>query len=337
MRPPAHWHAPRARRGPDFTWWVIVGALAVVVAVALVGRAIDASNDATPGATTVGAEDAVPPSSEVLGAQQCGDEGCPTPAETPVVVASTAAAPSITARAAVVMEASCGAVLYAKNQDAQFPPASLTKVVTALVADDLSQPDELVSIQVNGALMVASTGSTVMGLEPGQEMTMRDLLHGLLLASGNDAAIAIAEHVAGNVPEFVDLMNEKAAELGLEHSRFSNPHGLDQPEHYSSAFDMASFGREALANPRLAAIVRTQKFQPAWSGPQVWNGNELVGFYRGAIGVKIGYTEKAGQTIVAAAERDGRTVIVSLLRSWQRYTDSMALMDWAFDKTENAC
>jgi D-alanyl-D-alanine carboxypeptidase len=335
MRPPAHWHDTRRRSSNEFTWWVIVGAIAVVVAVALVGRLIVAASgdggDGTPASAL-----SLPTNSGE--ASDCPEHICVTPTEALAAVeGASKPAPDVTARGAVVMEASCGELLFAKNPDAQFAPASTTKIVTALVADDLSLPEELVYIDVNSALLVASTGSTVMGLEPGQEMTIRDLLYGMLLASGNDAAIAIAEHVAGSVPDFVELMNDKASELGLEHSRFANPHGLDQPEHYSSAHDMAMFGRELLNNEQLASIVRTQKYQPAWNGPEVWNGNELIGFYPGAVGVKIGYTENAGQTIVAAATREGRTVIVSLLSSWQRYTDTMALFDWAFGQTESAC
>jgi D-alanyl-D-alanine carboxypeptidase (penicillin-binding protein 5/6) len=336
MRPPAHWHVTRRRINNEFTWWVIVGAVAVVVAVALVGRMIVAASGdgGSSGSPMVGVS--VP--TDLDDGSGCPEHICATPTESVDHAAGVdAAAPDVTARGAVVMEASCGELLFAKNQDAQFAPASTTKIVTALVADDLSDPEETVAIDVNSALLVASTGSTVMGLQPGQEMSIRDLLYGMLLASGNDAAIAIAEHVAGSVPDFVELMNDKVAELGLEHSRFGNPHGLDQPEHYSSAYDMATFGRALLENERLATIVRTQEYQPVWDGPQVWNGNELIGFYPGAVGVKIGYTENAGQTIVAAATRGDRTIIVSLLSSWQRYTDTMALFDWAFDQTESVC
>jgi D-alanyl-D-alanine carboxypeptidase len=335
MRPPSHWHVTRLRTDNAFTWWVIVGTVAVVVAVALVGRIVSSAGGdgrATAGGVTL------PKSVDSGDAAACPEHICSTPTEALIHVEDAGApAPNVTARGAVVMEASCGGILLAKNPDAQLAPASTTKIVTALVADDLSDPEETVAIDVNSALLVASTGSTVMGLQPGQEMSIRDLLYGMLLASGNDAAIAIAEHVAGSVPDFVELMNDKAAELGLEHSRFGNPHGLDQPDHYSSAYDMATFGRALLENERLAAIVRTQKYQPAWNGPQVWNGNELIGFYPGAVGVKIGYTENAGQTIVAAATREGRTIIVSLLSSWQRYTDTMALFDWAFGQTESVC
>lgn len=240
-------------------------------------------------------------------------------------------------RSAVVIEASCDALLYSHNPDLRLPPASLTKVATALVAIDHSALSDMVAVQVNSALLAASTGSTVMGLEPGMRLSMRDLLYGLLLPSGNDAAIAIAQAAAGSVPSFVDLMNEKAAALGLSNTHFSNPHGLDEANLYTSARDIAELGRALLAQPELAAIVRVKEEQPAWDGPEVRNGNELLDTYPGAIGVKIGYTEQAGQTIVAAAQRDGRTVIVSVLSSPDRYGDATSLLDWAFAHTQPAC
>jgi D-alanyl-D-alanine carboxypeptidase len=192
-------------------------------------------------------------------------------------------------------------------------------------------------VHVNSGLLHASTSSTVMGLEPGMQLSLRDLLYGLLLVSGNDAAIAIADHVAGNTPAFAAMMNVLAQTLGLSDTHFANPHGLDEAGHVSSSHDMALLGRALLEQPQLAAIVRTEHYQPAWDGPEVWNGNELLDRYRGAVGVKIGYTEQAGQTIVAAAQRGGRTVIVSVLSAWDRYADASALLDWAFANTQPAC
>jgi D-alanyl-D-alanine carboxypeptidase (penicillin-binding protein 5/6) len=158
------------------------------------------------------------------------------------------------------------------------------------------------------------------------------------LPSGNDAAIQIAEHVAGSVPAFVAMMNQKAAELGLEHTRFANPHGLDDGSLYTSAYDMAIMGRELLQRPALAEMVGTQAYQPNWSGPAVGNLNQLLGFYPGSLGVKTGYTPLAGQTIVAAAEQGGRTIIVSVLGShWDIYKDVSELLNWAFQSTEPAC
>jgi D-alanyl-D-alanine carboxypeptidase len=159
----------------------------------------------------------------------------------------------------------------------------------------------------------------------------------MLLVSGNDAAIAIADYVGGTTRDFVVLMNDKAAELGLRDTHFANPHGLDDSAHYSSAYDMAMLGRAVLADPVLAAIVRTKSYEPDWDGGTLWNGNELLDLYPGTIGVKTGYTETAGQTFVAAAERDGRRLIVAILGSFDRYADAAGLFDWAFANSAPAC
>jgi D-alanyl-D-alanine carboxypeptidase len=258
-----------------------------------------------------------------------------SPAPTPV---DPNAAPKISGFATVVMEEPCGAVLHKVNGDVRRPPASLTKIATALVADDNAAFDELVNIDVAGAEFSLETDSTIMGLEPGQQLTMQDLLYGLLLPSGNDAAIQIAEHISGSVPRFVQLMNLKVDELGLENTHFANPHGLDDDELYTSAYDMALLGRELLKRPRLAEIVGSRQYQPAWDGPAVGNLNQLLGFYPGTLGVKTGYTPLAGQTIVAAAEQGGRRIIVSILGDqFDIYYDVSELLNWAFQETEPAC
>lgn len=246
--------------------------------------------------------------------------------------------PPITGTSALVIEEPCGGTLFEQNPHLSVPPASLTKIMTALVAVDHTDPDEIVLIEVNGPELSLETDSTVMGIEPGMRLSMRDLLYGLLLPSGNDAAIQIAEHVAGNVPAFVRMMNEKATALGLTDTHFTNPHGLDDAELYSSASDMVIMGRALLNDPDLAQIVRTGTYQPAWDGPALQNLNLLLGFYDGAIGVKTGYTDLAGQTIVAAAERDGRRIIASVMGAkTDIYADASGLLEWAFSETDPAC
>src|SRR3972149_1594236 len=158
----------------------------------------------------------------------------------------------ITGRAVTVMEEACGGVLYESNAGARMAPASITKIATALVAAERTDLSEMVGGGGGGAALAGETESTIMGLQPGMAMSMRDLLYGLLLPSGNDAAIAIAEHVAGSVPAFVELMNAKAEELGLRNTHFANPHGLDDPPHYTSAHDIAVFGHELMRRPGVA-------------------------------------------------------------------------------------
>jgi len=246
--------------------------------------------------------------------------------------------PPITGNSAYVIEEPCGATLFEQDPHLTVPPASLTKIMTALVAVEHARLDDMVEIDVNGPELSLETDSTVMGIEPGMTLSMRDLLYGLLLSSGNDAAIQIAEHVAGSVPAFVRLMNQKAAALGLTDTHFSNPHGLDDANLYTSAHDMAIMGRELLRDRDLAEIVGTRTYQPAWDKPAIENLNLLLGFYDGAIGVKTGYTDLAGQTIVAAAERDGRRIIASVMGAkTDIYADASSLLDWAFGETGPAC
>lgn len=319
MRPPEHWHIRRRR--PHRLRWLLVLAAAVAAAVVVAVQLRPSGGDTKPPAVETGCTAGL----------DC------TPSAPQPSVGAESPPPAIKGRAAAVIEGSCGALLYGRSAHERLAPASLTKIATALVAVERADLADVVDVRVNSGLMVASTGSSVMGLEPGQRLSIRDLLYGLLLVSGNDAAIAIAEEVGGSDAAFVELMNRKVADLGLRDTHFANPHGLDEPGQYTTAFEIVTLGRELLAQPELAAIVRTQSYQPAWDGPQLWNGNELLGLYPEAIGVKTGYTAEAGQTIVAAAERDGRRIIVSVLGSWDRYSDAIALFEWAFAETVPTC
>jgi D-alanyl-D-alanine carboxypeptidase (penicillin-binding protein 5/6) len=324
MRPPDHWHLRQRRRQPlAFTFLAAGSGLFLVLIVWLLWPSGSHSKPATVTAP--------------IAIDECAGGGlCVGPAG--MAYAGTVAPPIVRAAAAVVDEEPCGVELYAKDPDVQRAPASVTKLATALVAVDRASLDERIVVDVNSALLVASSDSTVMGLEPGQRVTMRDLLYGLLLPSGNDAAVAIAENVGGTISGFVDLMNLKARELSMTRTHFANPHGLDEPGLYTTARDMIKLGRAALANPDLAQIVATTHYQPSWDGPEVWNSNELLQRYPGeVIGVKIGYTEGAQQTMVAAVQRAGRRLLISVLGSPDRYADVSALFEWAFANTAPAC
>ncbi len=247
----------------------------------------------------------------------------PTPTE-------PAGFPYISARSIAVIEGACGAEVYSRDEHMRLPPASLTKLMTAAVATDQADTDRMITSHVDGAKLYDDTGSTIMGLKDGMELSLLDLLYGLLLPSGNDAAIAIAEGIGGSQDAFVKLMNEKAQSLALDDSHFTNPHGLYDNDLYSSAHDMAMLARYVMQNPTLRRIVSTVSWQPAWDGPPVWNGNRLLQDYEGADGVKIGYTEESQQTIVASAVRGGRRIVAALMRSQDRYTDASRVLDWAF-------
>ena len=246
--------------------------------------------------------------------------------------------PPIEGYSATVLEEPCGDALFEQNSHDSVPPASLTKIMTALVAVDHTEPDDMVRIDVNGPELSLETDSTVMGIEPGMRLSMRDLLYGLLMRSGNDAAIQIAEHVGGSVPRFVRMMNDKADEMGLTDTHFANPHGLDDANLYSSAYDMALMGRAILKDPLLAEIVGTKFYQPAWDKPALENLDLLLGSYPGALGIKTGYTDLAGQTIVAAAEQGGRRIIVAVMGAkTEMYADVSGLLNWAFNETRSSC
>jgi D-alanyl-D-alanine carboxypeptidase len=235
--------------------------------------------------------------------------------------------PEVAAASYAIVERSCRALVWGKQEHESLPPASLTKIVTALVVRDRLALDASVESDVSAVKM---KGSSVMGLEPGMRLSVSDLLYGLLLRSGNDAALVLARAASGSDEAFVAEMNRKADVLGLRDTHFTNPHGLDNPDLHSSAFDMAQAGLAFLADPVLAGMSSTPEYAPAWDGPALRNGNKLLKRYEGAFGVKTGYTEAADQTFVGAAQRDGREIIVSLFGSKDRYADATALLDWAF-------
>lgn len=271
----------------------------------------------------------------VLGAQTSPSPAAASPRPTPYH--SPYPAPAISGLSAAVVEVPCGKQVYGFNANTRYPPASLTKMMTALVAVENADLSHVITSPIDGVLLSQQTDATVMGLELGQQMTLRDLLHGLLLRSGQDAAIAIADDIGGDENTFVGMMNEAATAMGLSNTHFTNPDGLDDPRLFTSAHDIALVGLALLQQPDLAEIVRTQTYSPDWTKGPLENINLFLTQYAGAIGVKTGYTESAEQTIVAAATRDGRTLIVSVLHSEDEYVDAGALMDWAFDNTAPSC
>ncbi|WP_211230013.1 D-alanyl-D-alanine carboxypeptidase family protein [Desulfovirgula thermocuniculi] len=235
----------------------------------------------------------------------------------------------ITADAAVLMDAGTGQVLYAKNAHQPRPPASTTKILTALLALEGGVPDQLVTVSPRAA----AVGESSMGLFPHQRLTLRQLVYGALLCSGNDACVAIAEHLAGSEENFVWLMNGKARELGATRTSFRNPHGLPAPGHVSTAYDLALLARYALSNPAFREIVSTRYHAftcPPWGVYHLHNTNRLLWSYPGADGVKTGTTGEAGQCLVASASCGGRRLISVVLHSEDRYGDTVALLNYGF-------
>ncbi len=229
------------------------------------------------------------------------------------------------AAGAVLMDAESGRVLY--EHDAHTPRliASTTKLMTALVAvERAGDLDEVISVKGE---WLGSEGSSIY-LKAGEEITLRGLLYGLLLQSGNDAAMVIACHTAGGEAEFAALMNEKAAELGMKDSSFANPSGLDHENHRSTPYDMALLARACLKNETVAEICATGSIT---IGTRTFvNHNKLLRRYEGCVGMKTGFTEKAGRTLVSAATRDGQTLICVTLNDGDDWNDHQKLLDYGF-------
>ena len=270
----------------------------------------------------------------------------PEPAPGPVR-RTIVAPPEVTAAAVVVIDDATGAVLYGLNEHQRLPPASLTKLATAILAVESARDlDVPVAIDVDSRAM---PGSSVMGLLPGDEFQLRDLLYGLLLPSGNDAAIAIARYISGSEEKFVAQMNAMMDRLGLNDTVFADPHGLggdrryardgfgrwrrlSPVEHYSSAYDIAMLARYALTLPDIAeAVVAPSRIAQGSRDIYLRNVNSFLRRYPGADGMKTGFTDEAGRTLAASATRDGRRVHVVLLDAPDRFNEAAALLDWVFD------
>ena len=229
------------------------------------------------------------------------------------------------AQAAILMDADSGRVLYGQDIHDRRLIASTTKLMTALVALESGIPlSREITVQPQ---WVGVEGSSIY-LREGETLTFETLLYGMLLRSGNDAALAVAEVCAGSVEAFAQRMNEKARELGMSDSHFVNPNGLNDEEHYSSAYDMALLARACLEQETLGEMVATKSI--ALEGRSFTNHNKLLWQYEGCIGLKTGYTEKAGRTLVSAAQRDGMTLICVTLSDPNDWADHTALFDWGF-------
>lgn len=236
------------------------------------------------------------------------------------------AAMDLSADCAILIEYESGRVLYEKNADTQSLIASITKLMTALVAVDSGFPlEQTITITAQSCNI---EGSSIY-LKPNEEISLKGLLYGLLLHSGNDAATAIAIHCAENQVDFVALMNQKANELGMTNTHFENPHGLDADTHYSTAQDMAILARACLENDFLREVVATKQISIA--GRVFINHNKLLWQYEDAIGLKTGYTMAAGRTLISAVERDGKTLIAVTLNAPDDWNDHKKLFDYGLE------
>ena len=229
---------------------------------------------------------------------------------------------STSASAAVLMDADTGQVLYDHNGSRRMLIASTTKIMTALVVLERASPGEEVTVRQEHM-----TEGSSMYLKPGERVTVEELLYGLMLCSGNDAALAVTDCMGGLAP-FVERMNEKAAELGMEHTCFANPNGLDDDNHYSTAEDMARLAAAAMEEPVLRRIASTKTARVG--GRTMTNHNKLLSRVEGCVGLKTGYTRAAGRTLVSCAERDGVRLVAVTLQDGDDWNDHAALYDRGF-------
>ncbi|SMC39913.1 D-alanyl-D-alanine carboxypeptidase family protein [Papillibacter cinnamivorans] len=236
-----------------------------------------------------------------------------------------ASALSLSAASAILVDAGSGRVLYSKDSDKKMLIASTTKIMTALLAIEMGDLDAVVTVKREYTLAEGSS----MYLREGEQLTLEALLYGLLLQSGNDAALAVADFCGGSVSNFVKKMNERAAELGMTNTRFANPSGLDSDGHYSTAEDLAKLAVAAMNNGVFLRIASTRSI--TIGGRTMTNHNKMLSRYQGVIGLKTGYTKAAGRILVCCAVKDGQRLITVTLDDPNDWNDHAALFDYGFE------
>ena len=243
--------------------------------------------------------------------------------------------PTLTAVSAVLIDQASGKVIYEKDMNDEHYPASTTKVLTALLALENMELDYKITLPDD----YVNVGETNIGLRAGARQTAEELLMATMLYSANDAAQALAIGVAGSEQAFVDMMNQRVAELGLQHTHFANPHGLHSEDHYTSAYDLAMIARAAMDNPDFRRIVTTESFVVRRVNGEenftVSNRNGLLNQFEFADGIKTGYTRQAGNCIVASATKNDMQLIAVLLNSSNIFDESQTLLEWGFDNSQH--
>ena len=249
--------------------------------------------------------------------------------------------PSLNSRYAIAIDRDSKAILYGKNENQKVPMASTTKIMTAIVLmENLGVNNNLtLDSQIEECKQAGAIGGSRLGLKTGDKININDLLYGLMLRSGNDAAIQIAVSVSGSVEEFANLMNKKAIELGLKDSHFVTPHGLDEKEHYTNAYELAIIADYALDIEKIAEVVKTKTHTVYINGysKSITNTNELLGHLDGVNGVKTGFTNGAGRCLVTSVERNGFNIITVVLGADTkkfRTKDSISLIEYIYSNYE---
>lgn len=254
---------------------------------------------------------------------------------------NSAKEPTLNSGYAIVIDRNSKEILFGKNENKQVPMASTTKIMTATVLlESLGVNNKLtLDTQIEVCKEAASVGGSRLGLKAGDKISVNDLLYGLMLCSGNDAAIQIAVSVAGSVEKFANLMNKKAQELGLKDSHFITPHGLDKDEHYTTAYELALIADYALNIEKISEVVKTKTYTVDINGNSkiITNTNELLGYLNGVNGVKTGFTNGAGRCLVTSVERDGFNIITVVLGADTkkfRTKDSISLIEYIYSNYE---
>ena len=243
--------------------------------------------------------------------------------------------PNLSSRIAVAYDRTSGNVIYGKDENKRTAMASTTKIMTAIILIENADLNQTVTVSEKAA----GTGGSRLGLKNNDRITMKDLLYGLMLKSGNDAAVAIAENVGGSIEGFANLMNAKAVDIGLENTHYVTPHGLDNPEHYTTAYELAKLADYALNNETFAKVVNTKNYTVTINGypKSITNTNELLGYLDGVNGVKTGFTNNAGRCLVTSVNRNGFEIITVVLQADTkkiRTTDSINLIEYVYKNYE---
>lgn len=245
--------------------------------------------------------------------------------ESEIVSAENELLPSISAKEAILIDGRSGKILYEKNADKKGYPASTTKIMTAILTLDICKEQK---ISLDEKITIPKEAEGVEGsslyIKSGEKYTIRELLYGVMLRSGNDGATALASCIGGNIPHFIERMNEKARELGCSNTHFTNPTGLYEEDHYTTAKDLASIARYAMKNKEFRKIAGTKEWK------NYTNKNKTVFQYEGGTGIKIGFTKKSGRTLVASSMREGTELICVVLNDGDWFEDAYRLMDYGY-------
>lgn len=242
----------------------------------------------------------------------------------------------LSAECAAVMCVQTGEILFEKNAYERHSMASTTKIMTALIALEQHTPDRIIKADAQSV----NVEGTSMGLCEGDSVTLKGLVYGMLLLSGNDSANLAAKIIGGSNAEFAVMMNDRAKEIGMKNTHFVTPSGLDDDEHYTTAYDMALLGCEAVKNPEFISICSKKKAVVSYGNPPyertLYNHNKLLSYYDGALGIKTGFTKKSGRCLVSCAEKDGVMLVAVTLNAPSDWDDHKKLLDYGFSKVNKA-